>query len=337
VNEERGRRRILVVSDGKRGHINQSLAVARRLGDPVVLEVRFSRWKAVFVNGLVVGTYPFGKVGIRLVSGVAGAPLAEARKTGASAVVSAGQTVSGCALLIKRMLGIPGVVLMKPTAMPLGAFDVVVAPAHDFPPGKVLPPNVVAVPVALSEPLAGSVKPAAEETGAAVAFLVGGDTRGMNLNAQDIVEVARYLLRWASLKGARVLVTTSRRTPAALSTTLKAVLREQPSLTEAVFADETDANPVADYLVRARHIIVTDDSFSMVSEAVLSGRVPFILETGIQRKFQRSYEELVKRGWARIGNLTGLKEYLEADPGGGGAHHIIEEAVGRIKSKLGWA
>jgi mitochondrial fission protein ELM1 len=339
VSHDLETRRILVISDGRRGHLNQSLTVARRLGEPVALEITLPRWKAVLVNLVAWGTLPFGRIICGYIGLALGLPVADARKSGASAVVSTGQTVAGSALLLKKVLGLPVVVLMKPTAMPLSAFDAVVAPVHDFEGQDAERPNVILVPVALSEPLAGAASLRSEalpEARPAAALLVGGETHGISPREKEVTDALDTLIRWATTSRGRVLLTTSRRTPGGLSAKLKDITRQYANLTEAVFADETELNPVGEYLARARFVIVTDDSFSMASEAVLSGRTPFILETGVRRKFQRTYQEWVRRGYARMGSRERLEEYLAGEYGESGPRRILEDALTAVKRRLGW-
>lgn len=332
-------RKILVVTDGKRGHLNQSLAVSRRLGDPVVVELRPGLLKAVFVNLLSVICAAVGQRGCQWMASALGLPVKKIRSIGCDAIVSAGQSVVGCAILFKGMLRVPLVVLMKPTAIPLSLIDVVLVPIHDLTNRDAFRRNLVAVPVALSEPLAG-VRQTPDETAPrkqpVVAFLVGGQTRGITPDPAVIKDTLTTLIEWASQNAGRVLLTTSRRTPLNLSRALKSISREGNHYVEAIFADETDTNPVADFLRRAEHIIVTEDSFSMVSEAVLSGKKPFILETGIRRKFWKSYARLAKMDLAEIGDIHRLRDYLSSIPKPQNAQNIIDSAIREVKLRIGW-
>ncbi|MHA2620641.1 MAG: ELM1/GtrOC1 family putative glycosyltransferase [bacterium JZ-2024 1] len=329
--------RPLVISDGKRGHLNQSLAIARRLGEPCIVEMHLSRWEATLINLAACVASIIGRNACSIASQLIRLPVKEAQSTSSDVIVSGGQTVAGVAVLLKHTLRIPAVVLMRPAGIPLSAFDVVVAPVHDFPPGKSHPPNVVVTLTAVTEPLAGATEvetSAFSGDGGNVALLVGGDAQGVTLNAEAVLGALQILISWASGNNARVLLATSRRTPPELSMRLKSIARDSGGLVESVFADMVDTNPLATYFRRSKHIVVTDDSFSMVSEAIHAGKVPYILRTAPRRKFQRTYQILVQRGYAIWGDLEGLGSYLETDPGASEGNGLIETATREVRRIL---
>ncbi len=147
--------------------------------------------------------------------------------------------------------------------VPLRHFDLVVPPRHDGVSG----PNVVATRVALHR-LTPEALAAAGETWRSrfadlnVAVLLGGRSRSHRFTPETLEVLADGLAR---LEGP-VAVTASRRTEPAVIAELKA------RLPEAWFWDGTGCNPYPGMLALARHIVVTEDSVSMTSEAVSTGK-----------------------------------------------------------------
>ena len=152
--------------------------------------------------------------------------------------------------------------IQNPQAPP-HCFDLVVPHAHDGLAG----PNVVATRAALHritpEKLAAAGAEWRDRLGHLnVAVLLGGRTRSYRFTRKTIERLASGL---AGLD-APIAVTASRRTEPAVVDALKA------RLPGAWFWDGSGPNPYLGMLALARHIVVTEDSVSMISEAVSTGK-----------------------------------------------------------------
>ena len=146
---------------------------------------------------------------------------------------------------------------------PAAHFDLVAPPAHDGLTG----PNVVATRAALHRVTPQKLAAAAAEWeprlgGLNVAVLLGGPTRSHRYTPDVAAKLADGL---ANLDGP-IAVTPSRRTGSEIVATLKA------RLPGAWFWDGSGANPYLGMLALARHIVVTEDSVSMISEAIATGK-----------------------------------------------------------------
>ena len=103
-----------------------------------------------------------------------------------------------------------------------------------------------------------------------VAVMLGGRTRSFRFTRETIDGLVSGL---AGVDGS-VAVTASRRTEASVVDALKA------RLPGAWFWDGTGPNPYLGMLALARHIVVTEDSVSMISEAVSTGKPVHVAKMG---------------------------------------------------------
>ena len=150
-------------------------------------------------------------------------------------------------------------------------FDLVVPMQHDGLAG----PNVMATRAALHritpEKLAAAGAEWRDRLGDLnVAVMLGGRTRSFRFTRETIDGLVSGL---AGVDGS-VAVTASRRTEASVVDALKA------RLPGAWFWDGTGPNPYLGMLALARHIVVTEDSVSMISEAVSTGKPVHVAKMG---------------------------------------------------------
>lgn len=124
-----------------------------------------------------------------------------------------------------------------------------------------LPP----VPETLSKPL-----PAAPAD-APWLLLIGGDGAGYRYAEADWRALAAAVNRLGQERGMRWLLTTSRRTGAAAEALLQRLL-DPALLVEAVYYGQTPRPVVREFLARCGGVWVSEDSLTMVAEAIYSGR-----------------------------------------------------------------
>jgi len=109
-----------------------------------------------------------------------------------------------------------------------------------------------------------------------VAVLVGGDGAGYEFRDEDWLAMAAWLSELATKRGARLLLTTSRRTGIDAEHLLKAGLAAN-LLAQAVWWSEAPQPVVREFLSRASVIVVTEDSLTMVAESIYARRQVFTL------------------------------------------------------------
>ena len=175
--------------------------------------------------------------------------------------------------------------------VPLHHFDLVVPPRHDGVSG----PNVLATRVALHRLTPGALAAAGEAWrdrlgDLNVAVLLGGRSRSHRFTPETLEALAEGL---AGLEGP-IAVTASRRTDPGVVAALRA------RLPHARFWNGTGCNPYLGMLALARHIVVTEDSVSMTSEAVSTGKPVYAARmAGGNRRLARFQSALMTEGVIR--------------------------------------
>jgi mitochondrial fission protein ELM1 len=258
---------IWLICDGRMGHENQSLGLAEAI-------VR-----------LVPG-------GIHRIS-IAGArgPFARIRAATAASpdlpppdlILAAGHSTHPALWWLARKHRATSIVLMKPS-LPVGCFDLCIAPAHDFPSGK-MPPNLITTRGAINRVIPGS----AERTGKLI--LIGGPSKTHGWDGAALLG----MLKSCTDRGGWEL-TDSRRTPVGFLDQIRA---EVPGL--AVFPHgQTPPQWVPEKLGMAKEVWVTEDSISMIYEALTGGaKVGLLPVPRLHRdaRVLRSVDALVADGY----------------------------------------
>lgn len=286
--------RVLVLSDGKLGHVKQSLAVVQALkehSDGIqdrLLEVRYrSRFgRALAVAYAALPWIPGRWCALRLaLEPACYAALANAY---ANIVVSCGASTAPVNALVSRDTRAKSVVIMNPSPLPVSRFTLAFVPMHDRPkPGRNVVPTMGALSVAPNGPLPAAGErlqghPRFRAVGAAgpeIAVFVGGDTPDYQVTAAFVEQVMGQVLGVCEELDGACLVTTSRRTAPAVEQWLSARLGEHPRCRLLLLASRDQLDGTLHGMVgRAKAIVVTADSVSMVSEACASGRTVFVVE-----------------------------------------------------------
>ena len=207
-------------------------------------------------------------------------------------LISCGRRSTPVAVAVRRAAAgrTFSVYIQNPLA-PVRCFDLVVPMEHDGLAG----PNVVATHASLHritpEKLAAAGAEWRERLGGLnVAVMLGGRSRSHRFTRETLDKLASGL---AALEG-DIAVTPSRRTEPDVLDALKA------RLPQAWFWDGTGGNPYLGMLALARHIVVTEDSVSMISEAISTGRPVYLAEmAGRRRRLARFHDSLLNKGVVR--------------------------------------
>ena len=255
--------KILIVSDGKKGHENQSIAYALLLGAEFqVVQVRFkSRLHKVL-------SYLFDWLGIYT------SKLFEPFTIDCSVdrVVGAGSGTYYAAKLIAKRCTIPAIALMQPKGYRKN-FAKIYSQYHD---GGHMPINF-----SYSKPQ-GHYKC----NGKCVALIVGGSNKIYVMQKEDIEKVASFI--FSNFPKHKKLLTTSPRTPKEV----EAYLEKLPFDYKVIFS-KNPINPIGDFLACCEYVFITIDSTSMISEAVSSGKAA-IEVVPLQAKRDSKYQKMVE-------------------------------------------
>ena len=232
-------------TDGKAGHENQTRGLVRALGDRHSLETHWiqpARGARTWLHALA-GRYPPGD----------GLPDPQLH-------IGAGHGVHLAMLLARRARGGRIVVLMRPS-LPRAWFDVCVVPEHDGIAGA----NIITTQGALNV-IVPSKTPGSTQDPQAGLILIGGPSRHYGWSDTGAVQqVTDIVQRDASISWT---LTTSRRTPARTLALLQEIAA--PNLTVVPYTN-TDGLWLPRELARAARVWVSEDSVSMVYEALTAG------------------------------------------------------------------
>lgn len=264
-----------VVTEGIAGTENQCIGVAEALGiTPVIKRVKLRfPWKQLS---------PWLRLGHGHALAVDSDPITPPWPD--IALVS-GRKAVGIGLDIKcRSGGKTLLVQIQDPKLPARLFDIVVSPQHDDIRGdnvllttaglhRVTPQKLAEHADAWREKLSPLPAPR-------VAVMIGGNSRAHRMTTAATEKLSAGLQKLAA-DGVGLMITASRRTGPENTALLRAALTG-PNI---FFWDGQGENPYFAFLGLADYIIVTEDSVSMVSEAISTGKPVYIapLEGGARR------------------------------------------------------
>ena len=294
-------RRVLILTDGKAGHENQSKAFARALGcDFDLVEIHF---KSAFHKAL---SYLFDRLGIHSLGLFKSIP---DKNSNYAAVLGTGSGTFYAAKSLARKMGAKCGVVLYPRGYRIATFDCVLAPAFDRPSPA---PNVITIPVNLvasdeafyatgTEAFRARYTPSEKP---AVAVIVGGPNKCSTMSADWMKAQLERI--FADTPDAEHWVTTSRRTPPEV----EAVVDSFPFDYKLLYSKD-HFNPIPAFVKLARTLYVTAESTGMISESCTFGtaevRVLDNLNPG-PHKFRRFVEDLARGGYVDGARKVDLSE-----------------------------
>lgn len=328
-------RRVLILSDGRKGHENQSIAFCELRG------LEFCLCKIAYANKLLKlfsyaldffglyfkifkcdlgrgGTAADCKNGSNLNSSALNSPAApdsanlDAAPNGANSdavsdsvnldaaadrnlnfadfdlFVGAGSTSYYALKFYARRYAKPSVALMYPKGYRKD-FSVIIAGAHDRPEPSA---NLKISPVSLSfSRPQGLYKPQRK----AVGFIIGGPNSCFEMGDEILKQIEAVRAQFADCEFA---LTTSPRTPRATESAL-----EKLSWDYSVIYSREPVNPIGDFLAQCEWVFISEDSVSMISEAVSNGSASVAIlslkRKDAHNKFDDFISSLVSSGYAR--------------------------------------
>lgn len=257
---------IWALSDGKPGHVNQTRGLVNALADVCDTQAHWmgapGRLRSLFL--LITRRYPRRK-----------------RLPKPDLIIGTGHRTHLALLAAGRATGAHTVVLMRPS-LPAHWFDLCVVPEHD---------NVTGDQIIITRGVLNAVLPSAKSDARTGLILIGGISKHFRWVSADVVRAVRDIAYRD--RDSVWFLTTSRRTPADVVPALQALgfanLRIIPF-------DQTDPHWVPQQLARAARVWVTEDSVSMVYEALtaqaLVGLIP-VPRRGLTR-VARGMDSLVR-------------------------------------------
>lgn len=287
-------RDILILSDGRTGHLKQALAFVEGIKEHGEYDIRIKTVEFSYRNRLMRW---LAEIAARLPSGVFFGRESCLRffldktaydflsKNFFDVVISAGSLAAPVNFIYAGTIGAKKCVLLKPN-MPLGKFDLAVIPEHDMVSG----PNVIQTKGALSP-----VKETKETAGKGRDFFNLGNRKKLALflgsslyneeeYGSNLRTFVRELKKFSISGGYSLLVTTSRRTSPCLDNIIREELSGFEPVEAMVIVSERNHPFVVDtFLDLSELVFVSGDSVSMISESVYAGKPTvcvFLEQTG---------------------------------------------------------
>lgn len=328
-------KRMTILSDGKRGHVKQSEALVKEFlakGSEATppyemfvekIEVQFrSAWRKKLFPCFAFFFIPWAQGRLRWLRAFLSPESADRlERCRSDLVVSAGASLVPLNLCLVRENLAKSVVLMKP-GFPFNLFryDLALIPAHDR---GLLPRGSYRLRGSLSgidaetlevskRLLARSIK---NPERVRLSLFLGGETRRFQISLSKVEELLSELERASERLGGDFLVTASRRTPEAVNQLLLDRLSRHPRCQLCVIPSQ-DGRPevVPGMMALADFLIVTEDSLSMISEALSSGKTVVVVKmgrNGLPKKHDRFQTLLCKEWGVPVVETERLSEALE--------------------------
>ena len=293
--------KVLILTDGKAGHENQSKALARALGcefDVFELHFRSAAHKAV--------SYLLSRTVGLLLPGLFDR-FPEAKRGDYAAVIGTGSGTFYAAMTAGARLRVPCAVVLYPRGYRLRHFNCILAPAFDRPAKRA---NVIEIPANLvaadEEFYAKGVAAYRERTAVDpdVAVIIGGPNK---CSTMTVDWMKARLDEIFALPGKKA-VTTSRRTPPEV----EALVDSYPWDYRLIYSKD-HFNPIPAFVKLAKTLYVTAESTGMLSEACTCGTAEVRALDNLNpgpHKFRRFVDGLVRGGYVGGSRKVDLTDAL---------------------------
>lgn len=301
---EHGKRNILVLSDGKAGHLKQSLAVSECIPEShtQIIEVAYKHFWSRYLLSLGI-FLPFLERFYPLLLRWALKKKSYQALCKSAVILSTGSSLGHLNLLLSRLYEAKSVVIMTP---PIGAqreYTLRIIPQHDHPtlypntlitlasPTSITPHSIVKHGVALKKFLGIS-------TTSAISIFIGGNTPKQQMANTTLITFIEKIRAFCSAEQKSLLITTSRRTSSKIIFFLKKELSSFCKLL-VISSEKDQAVDTSDHLIEGMMglsdlIFVTNDSLSMISEAASSGKKVIVLQTLHRTTSPTKHEQMIK-------------------------------------------
>ena len=237
--------KILILSDKKPGHFNQSIA--------------FAKLKSLEYDVMDISLTPFQKSlsylldNLNIYLNIAKIKLPNTKY---NAIVSTGSSTYYVNKYIAKKLGIHSIAIMLPKGFRLDNFDYILALEHDNPPKL---SNIISLPISLSvsEPK-GYIKKAAHPS---LGIIIGGNNSIFTMDKKTIKQELDNIFK--NYPNYLKYITTSRRTTKEIEELINGYRFDY----KLIYSKEPSINPIPDFLDICDELFITIDSTSMLSEA----------------------------------------------------------------------
>lgn len=322
-----GLRLIVILTEGIRGHLNQSRGVARQLARRTGAEIAELevpdlrglarlRSRSAARRMLRFGNRRSARDWLAQSDGEAltrklGAMLSDrdihAGETTRLILMSAGSTPALYCIALGFIWRCTCVTIMTPSTVGTEPFDFAIVPEHDYPRASSNVMTTIGAPNLIvrgeldeeADALLAAHPPKREERWG---VLIGGDDKNYRISGDWVQANLGRIFREAERADADLYITTSRRTSREAEAAVRRLANSSDRTRFLLLASEDPTNPVPAMLGACDEIFVTDDSVNMVSEAATAGHRAVLLRAGraggIRGAVQRAFARLASMGLA---------------------------------------
>ena len=273
--------RLLILSDGRAGHVSQSIALAKYLQLPHDVVEVFPKWR--WSKGL---SYIFDNIGVYTSFLFEDVPLLHKKYV---AVIGTGSLTYYMVKVLAKKLKVKSIVMMLPQGYRYD-FDIIFVQKHDtFTKGE----TMIEVPANFAFVEPQGIFRAQKK---AVGIIIGGDNNVFSLSKEKLQLQLDAIVK--QYKGYEIAVTTSPRT----SKEIETLIASYHFGYEVIFSKHP-INPIPDFLDQCETVCITGDSTSMISEAISYGKANVVvlpLQSSKKNKFERFVKSLEKEGYLHI-------------------------------------
>jgi len=322
-------RKVMVLDDGKKGHLKQSLAVVKQMrrfredegyapeyieAEVVRINFRNKARKTVFnaLSPFFVNNFQ-GRMGF-LRWALDAESYDNAVNRYADIIVSCGSSLFGVSRMLKIENYARNVTVMDPGPLSRKKFDLVIIPRHDMHKVKGKPKdNLIFTDLAPNLISSGELASFREKIGEGKAFpgkfrlglLLGGDNPDYTFGNDLLRSLGENVRRSCEARDGYLYMTTSRRTSEGAEAAVKEMLGSYPRCAMYVSGrDDTDDHTVEKIMAASDVIMVSGESISMVSEAVSSGKPVLVFmpdkKVAGPTKYEKFVDDLDRKKYLKV-------------------------------------
>lgn len=285
---------IVIISEGKPGHLSQSQGIANLVRDPKRIHVVNTNLdpsnEETLLRGLTglnhfVHLPTLGSLWKRASQYIPAEERNFLDSVNPDLIISAGTLPASTNIILKKMKRCLNVVAMRPSLLPLSAFDLVVIAHHDFKndtqknmivldtsPNLCLPESIK------KEEIDFTYKRGINPNHTYWAMFIGGPSKAREFPPDDVISCVSKLFEYAKKADVKLLVTTSRRTEKDFEFALKKLCdkyKEQVPFLQ-IYHDMPESTTRA-IMSLSEKIFITEESVSMVSESIWANRETHVI------------------------------------------------------------
>lgn len=324
-------RNILIIADGRVGHLRQAQALAKIVSSLLkdkdittninTVEIKFKNVflkTALAFSSLLAGKYHCQGCLWCLRTFLQKDTYKSLIAVKPDIIISCGQATAPINYVLSRENLAKSIVIMRPSILSAARFNLAIIPKHDNPPKR---KNIVVTEGALNlidedyirsqvldiEPRVNIGKKLV------IGLLLGGDTKRFRLSADLLREIFSQIKLFLEKYDGEILITTSRRTEPKIEYLVKEAFRDYSRCRLLVIANEKNlSSAVGGILGLSQLIITSPESISMVSEAVNSKKYVVVFNAyGLGAKHERFLKNFAQNKYIYLTESLNLGEKIE--------------------------